>query len=268
MNMARLTLLILLFGTTAGFSCGQGNSAQSKKLSSLFALPSCKASAQSGTTVCSAVLSSSIDTKKSKVGDHVFIKIPLALDPAELITTLDAAIIEVQPAEKGRSVLRLRIDRALRKDGGELPIQANIVALASRSSVTEGWDYPSIIADRFPPIPEDEQRLPGERKFSEDQRHSSPLDATPDSPVHRMMICNKKTTKASGNPCVDLLEARGIYGCKGVTLEPGNPASPADSALSSKKNLRFPADTVVVLEVKNIQGHRKVGAATFPLEAY
>ena len=154
-------------------------------------------------------------------------------------------------------MLRLRIDKAVRKDGGELPLQANILALASRSSVTEGWDYPWIIADRFPPIPEDEQRLPGERKFSEDQRHSSPLDATPDSPVRRTMICNKKATKASGNPCVDLLQARGIYGCKGVTLEPENPVSPADSVLSSKKNLRLRADTVMVLEVKNIHGPRK-----------
>ena len=35
-------------------------------------------------------------------------------------------------------------------------------------------------------------------------------------------------------------------------LEPGNPASAADSVLSCKKNLRLRADTVVVLEVKNI----------------
>ena len=249
MNMRWLALLILLLGTTGGFSRGQGN---------LFGVPSCKDNVQAGTTLCSAVLPSSIDTKKSKVGEHVFIKVALAAGPAEQpITTLDAAIIEVQPAEKGRSVLRLRIDRALCKDGRELPIQANILALALRASVTEGWDYPGVIADRFPPIPEDEQRLPGERKFSEEQRHSSPLDATPGLPVHRTMICNKEIKKAAGSQCVDLLGARGIYGYKGVTLEPGNPASTADSVLSSNKNLRFPADTVMVLEVRNIHGPRK-----------
>jgi hypothetical protein len=211
-----------------------------------------------GTTVCNAVLPTTLDTKRSKVGDHVFIKVALATGPAgQFITMLDAAIIEVQPAEKGRSIFRLRIDRAVSKDGRELPVQVNVLAVASKSSVTELWDYPWIIADRFPPIPEDDQRLPGERKFSKDQRHSSPLDATPDLPVHRTMICNKDAKKASRNSCVDLLEARGIYGYTGVMLEPGNPASPADSVLSSKKNLRLRADTVVVLEVKNIPEPRK-----------
>ena len=245
-------------GTTGGLSRGQGNSAQAKETDSLFALPNCKDNVQSGTTVCSALLPASLDTKRSKVGDHVFIKVALATGPAgQLITTLDAAIIEVQAAGKGRSILRLRINRAVSKDGRELPVQVNVLAIASQSSVTERWDYPGIIADRFPPIPEDDQRLPGERKFSKDQRHSSPLDATPDLPVHRTMICNKEAKKASRNSCVDLLEARGIYGYKGVMLGPGNPASPADSVLSSKKNLRLRADTVVVLEVKNIPGPRK-----------
>jgi len=258
--MRRLTLLILLLGTTSGLSRGQGDSAQAKQLGSLFGftLPNGKDNVQSETTVCSAVLPASMGTKRSKVGDHVFIKVALATGLAEqLIITLDVAIIEVQPAETGRSILRLRIDRAVSRDGHERPIQANVLALASQSSVTGRLDYPGIIADRFPPIPQDEQRLPGERKFSEDQRHSSPLDATPDLPVHRPMICNKKAKKTSGSPCVDLLEARGIYGYRGMTLEPGNPTSPADSVLSSKKNLRLRADTVMVLEVRNIHGPRK-----------
>jgi hypothetical protein len=259
MNITRLTLLILLLGSTGGLSRAQANSAQTSELSGLSALANCRDNVQPGTMVCSAVLPASVDTKKSKVGDHVLIKVSLATAPAEqLITTLDAAIIEVHPAAKGRSMLRLRIDRAVSKDGRELPVQVNVLALASQSSVTERWDYPGIvIADRFPPIPEDEQRLPGERKFSADQRHSSPLDATPDMPVHRTMICNKKAKKGSGNPCVDLLEARGIYGYKGVMLEPGDAASPADSVLSSTKNIRLRADTVMVLEVKGIHVPRK-----------
>src|ERR1700719_3076863 len=118
MNMTWLILLILLLGTTGGLSRGQGNSAQAKEIDSLFALPNCKNRVQSGTTVCSAVLPTTLDTKRSKVGDHVFIKVALATGPAgQFITTLDAAIIEVQPAERGRSILRLRIDRAVSKDG-------------------------------------------------------------------------------------------------------------------------------------------------------
>ena len=258
MNMTRLILLVLLLGTTGGFSCGQSSSTAAKELSSLFALPNCKDNVQSGTTVCSAALPAPMDTKSSKVGDHVFLKVALTTGPPEqLITMLEATIIEVQPAENGRSILRLRIDRAVSKDGRELPVQVSVLALASQSRVTEWWNYPGIIADRFPRIPEDEQRLPGERKYSEDQRHISPLDATPDLPVHHRMICNRQAKKASGNPCIDLLEARGIYGYKGVMLEPGNLASPADSVLSSKKNLRLRAGSVVVLEIKNLHGPRK-----------
>jgi hypothetical protein len=258
MNMTLLIVLVLLLGTTGGLSRGQANSAPAEELSSLFALPNCIDNVQSDTTVCSAVLPASMDTKRSKVGDHIFLKVALTTSPPEqLITMLDATIIEVQPAGKGHSILRLRIDRAVSKDGRELPVEVSVLALASQSSVTEWWNYPGIISDRFPRIPEDEQRLPGERKFSEDQRHISPLDATPDLPVHHRMICNKQAKKASGNPCVDLLEARGIYGFKGVMLEPGNSASPADSVLSSRKNLRLRAGTVIVLEVKNLHGPRK-----------
>jgi len=254
MNITRLSLLILLLGTTGGLCGTHANSTQARELNNLSDQPTCKNDAQSGTTVCSAVLPASIDTKKSKVGDHLLIRVALAIAPAEpLITTLSASIMEIHPAATGRSMLRLRIDRAVSKDGHELPIQVKVIALAWRSSVTESWDYPGIIiADRFPPIPEDEQRLPGERKFSADQRHSSPLDARPDIPVLRTMICNKDAKKGSGNPCVDLLEARGVYGYKGVMLEPEDSVSPADSVLRSTKNIRLRSDTVMVLEVKNI----------------
>jgi hypothetical protein len=137
---------------------------------------------------------------------------------------LDAAIVEVQSRVNDRSVLRIRIDKALGKDGREVPIEAKIVALASQSSVTEGWRSPFIIADRFPRIPEDDQRLPGERR-------------------------EKKPSVA---PCKNLLEARGVYGYKTVTLGPADPTSPAESVLTSKKDILFHAGTVLVLEVKNI----------------
>jgi hypothetical protein len=205
--------------------------------------------------VCRVVLSESIDTKKSKVGDHHLLRMALTTDPAEpVIAMLDAVIIEVPGTGKGSSTLRIRINRALSKDGHELPVQANILAIASESSLTEAWDFPVIIADRFPPAPENEQRLPGERTLSEDQRHASPLDALPDLPVRHTMVCNKKVKKLLGKPCVDLLEARGIYGYKGVALEPGDPASPADSAIISKKNIRLHAQTVLVVQVKEPHG--------------
>jgi hypothetical protein len=188
-----------------------------------------------------------------------FIKMPPTAGPGKQpISMLDATIIEVQPAVRGRrSVLRLRINSAIDKDRHELPLQVNVIALASQSAVTERWDVPVIIGDRFPRTPEDDQRLPGERKFSEDERRTSPLDSLPDGPVLQTIVCDKKVKKATGNPCIGLLGAHGIYGYKGVMLEPRDAASPADSVLSSEKNLRLPAGTIMVLEVKNIQAPPK-----------
>jgi hypothetical protein len=188
-----------------------------------------------------------------------FIKMPPTAGPGKQpISMLDATIIEVQPAVRGRrSVLRLRINSAIDKDRHELPVQVNVIAFASQSAVTERWDVPVIIGDRFPRTPEDDQRLPGERKFSEDERRTSPLDGLPAGPVLQAIVCDKKVKKAAGNPCIDLLDARGVYGYKGVRLEPLDDASSADSVLSSGKNIRLPAGTIMVLEVKNVQAPLK-----------
>jgi hypothetical protein len=88
--------------------------------------------------------------------------------------------------------------------------------------------------------------------LSEDQRQTSPLDSVSALPVHYKVVCPKKEKKTSLAQCKNLLEARGVYGYKTVTLEPADPASPAESVLTSKKNILFHAGTVLVLEVKDI----------------
>jgi len=259
MNTKPLTLLILLLGTPGISSRVQAHSAQAEDPSTPFISFHCRDHVEVGATICKAVLPAFLDTKKSKAGDHVFIKGALTVGPGEQpIAMLDATIIEVQPAVKGhRSVLRLRINSAIGKDRHELPVQVNVIALAAQSAVTEQWGIPAIIVDRFPRTPEDEERLPGERKYSEDQRHTTALDGIPNGPVLHTIVCDKKMKKAAGNTCVDQLDAHGVYGYKGVVLEPRDDVSPADSVLSSEKNIRLPAGTVMVLEVKNIQAPRK-----------
>jgi hypothetical protein len=169
--------------------------------------------------------------------------------PAESpITTLDASIVEVQPSMKGSSsILRIRVNKAVRSDGHEPLVEARIVAVISQSRVRERWVMPVIIADRFPRVPEDDQRESGERKLSEYQPHISPLDSVPDVPVLRRAVCSEKK-----KGCTNLLDARGTYGFKAATLQPTDPGSPTESALTSKKNMSFPAGTVLVLEVKSI----------------
>ena len=203
-----------------------------------------------GGQVCEAVLPQSLETKQSKVGDHILLKTVLFTGPAESpITTLDASIVEVQPSVKGStSILRIRVNKAVRSDGHEPLVEARIVAVISQSRVEELWVFPVIIADRLPRIPEDDQREPGERKLSEYQPHNSPLDSLPDVPVFRRVVCPEK--KKEG--CTNLLDARGTYGFQAATLQPADPGWPTESMLTSKKNMSFPAGTVLVLEVKSI----------------
>jgi hypothetical protein len=251
--MKSIIILVLLFSATLGVAIGQASKDQANDFKRLVEMPSCRRDSHSGQMVCETVLSSSIDMKKSKAGDHILMPANLITSlPGEPITMLDAAVVEVQSKAKGQSVLRIRIDKALRKDGHELTVEATVVALVSPSIVIQKWDFPSVIVDRFPRIPEDDERLPGERKLSEDQPRSSPLDVMPEVPVQRKVVCSKKVKKLTGNPCMDLLEARGIYGLKGVTLEPADQGSPAESVLSSKKNIRLGSGTVLVLEMKGI----------------
>jgi len=253
MQIGPITVLVLLCSSTSGVSAGQVNQVEANGLTRLFETRGCRHNCQSRQLLCEAVFLRSVDTKKNKAGDRILMRTNLVTGSGEEpVTMLDAGIMEVRSNVNGRSVLRIRIDKAVRKDGRELPVEATIVALASQSSVTERWDSPAIIFDRLPRIPEDDERLPGEVKLSEDQRHTSPLDSMPDLPVHYKVVCPGKEKKASAIPCTNLLEARGVYGHEGVTLEPADPSSPAESVLTSKKNIPFRAGTVLVLEMKNI----------------
>jgi hypothetical protein len=248
-----ILFLVLLFGATPEISIGQVNQAQADDLSKLLDASSCGGNFQSGKKVCEIVLARAVDAKVNKSGDHIILRTNLITSSAEEpITILDAVIVGAQSRANGGSVLRIRIDKGVRKDGREVPIEARIVLLASQSSVTERWQFPAIIADRFPRIPEDDERLPGERRLSEDQPHTSPLDSMAEIPVHYRVVCLNKKTKASANACTNLLEARGVYGYDKLTLEPADAAAPAESVLSSKKNIALRTGTVLVVEVKNV----------------
>jgi hypothetical protein len=202
--------------------------------------------------LCESVLPQPLDTKKSKAGDHIRLRTALFTGLTQSpITMLDTSIVEVRPRVNGNSsILRIRVNKIVDKDGHEHPVEARIVAVISKARVTESWDMPIIIADRFPRMPADDQREPGERKLSESQPHSSPLDSVSDAPALRRLVCPEKKKKAVG--CVDVLDARGTYGYKGATLLPEDPAAPTESVLSSKKNMAFSAGTILVLQVKCI----------------
>jgi hypothetical protein len=252
-SIALMLVVLPISQAASGVAGGRANQTQAADLKRMVAMPNCKRNPQLEQMTCTTVLPRLIDTKRSRAGDHLLLPANLITSsPEEPITTLVATIVEVQSKAKGRSVLRIRVDKALRKDGHEFPLEATVVALASPSIVIERSDFPSIIDDRFPRIPEDDERQPGERKLSEDPSRISPIDSRPEVPVQRKVICSKKVNRLTGNPCVDLMEARGIYGLKAVTLEPADPSSPAESVLHSKKDIRLVSGTVLVLQMKSI----------------
>src|SRR5579859_3279160 len=143
-----IVLLVLLFGATPEISIGRVNQAQGDDLSKLLDASRCGCNFQLGKKVCETVLPSSIDAKRNKSGDHIILRTSLITSPSEEpITTLDAVIVGAQSGANGGSILRIRIDRGLRKDGREVPIEARIVLLASQSSVSDRWQFPVIIVD-------------------------------------------------------------------------------------------------------------------------
>ena len=250
--MKAITPFVLLFTAAPGVSSGQVSQAPVGDLARLLDIDRCAGNFQSGKVLCEIALPRLLDAKNNRSGDHIILRTNLTTSAAEApISTLDATVIEIQSRVNGDSVIRIRIDKAVRTDGREIPVEARIVALASQSSVTVGWQFPAVIVDRFPRIPDDDQRLPGEKKLSEDQAHASQLDSMPDIGMHRVICLNTKK-KASANPCTNLLEARGVYGYRNVTLGPLDPALPAESVLKSKKNIALRGGTVLVLEVGDI----------------
>jgi hypothetical protein len=209
----------------------------------LVALVLSVASSADGGQVYKAVLSQPLKTRGGKTGDHVLLTTVLLKGPTDSpIGQLDASIAEVHPRAKGRdSVLKININRSLPGKSSQRMIEARVVAVIAQSMVKEWWGWPGAIADRYSHIPDDDRREPGEIKISEYERHTSPLDFQPDVPVLHTAVCLDRKNKG----CTDLTDARGIYGFKGTTLLP----IPTESVLSSKKNISFPAGTMLVLSI-------------------
>jgi hypothetical protein len=246
-----ISILVLFLGP---ISVGLGRQAKQgpiETLDGLLETSNCGGKLAAGGVTCVSGLWQALNAKKMKTGDHFTISTFLITNRGEApITGLEATIISIQTGAKSQTILKIRINKAVREDGGVVPIEGRIVAVVSESSVSEGWQYPLVIADRFPRIPEDDVRQPGERKYSEDERHSSPLDSTPSLPVYYRKACSEKRQHRM-NACSDLLEAQGVYGYRNLVLAPVNAALPAESVLTSEKNIRLPKGTVLVIEVKN-----------------
>jgi hypothetical protein len=248
-----ISILVLFLGPISVGLGGQAKQGPVEILDRLSETSNCGAILAAGGVTCVGRLPQALSAKKMKSGDHFTMSTVLITNRGEApITELDATIIAVRSGAKSQTEVKIRIDKAMHKDGGVIPIEGRIVAIVSEASISEGWQYPLVIADRYPRIPEDDVRKPGERTYSKDERHSSALDSTPNLPVYYSKVCSEKRQHGSTNVCTDILEARGVYGYKGLVLRPINAALPAESELTSEKNIRLSKGTALVIEVKNI----------------
>jgi hypothetical protein len=243
--MNRIVLLICLFLTFWEAPSVQASQDQVSNVTGLLkSIPSCIVS-QAGKVLCVVVLPVRMATKTNKAGDHIV----LGIHRIPEIARLEATIVEVQTGVRAPSILRIQISKAAAVNGPELPVEARIVAIVSPSKVREGWEFASIVVDRFPSSPEDEQRQPGERTLSADPPHVSPVDSLWSLLAPNAVVCPEKMKQPSPNACIDLHEVRGSFGFHAVQLDAGS--TPAESILSSKKEMSFRAGTVLVLELNS-----------------
>jgi hypothetical protein len=187
------------------------------------------------------------DHERNRAGDYISLN---TYSAPQGLTRLEATIVEVQTGVKGRSSLRIQIGKGEALDGHELSVEARIVAVVSPSKVAERWETSPIVIDRFPRAPESDQRQPGERTLSEDPPHVSPVDSLSNFPVLQPIVCSEKVKQPATNTCTDLRAARGSFGFHALQLEAGS--TPAESILSSKKEMSFHAGTLLVLELNSI----------------
>ena len=119
--MKVITLFVLLFSPAPGVSSGQVSQTPLGDLARLLDTSSCAGNFQSGKVVCEIVLPRLVDAKKNKSGDHIILRTNLTTSTVEApIIMLDATITEFQSGVNGDSVIRIRIDKAVRKDGREI----------------------------------------------------------------------------------------------------------------------------------------------------
>jgi hypothetical protein len=108
----------------------------------------------------------------------------------------------------GDSLIRIRIDKAVREDGRAIPVAARIVAIASPSSVIKRWQFTGVIEEPFPRNPEDDERLPGDQKLPED--YKPPPDPVPQNPVRYWReICRDPCQEKLSKPVYELVGGAG-----------------------------------------------------------
>ena len=191
-----------------------------------------------GTTICAA-LANSIDAKKAKPGDAIIARVTLpVLSHGKVIIPNGAKVTGHVAWAKARSrgsddsELGIVFDRAVLKDGSELPLSLTVQAIGGESlSATElASQEPEQVVDALKPR----------------ERHAYPRPANvPPQPNPAQPDANPQEAR---HPILDS-GSHGAIGLPDLTLTESSDAASGSMVKSLKKNVRLDAGTEIMLRV-------------------
>jgi hypothetical protein len=225
------TVALLVGGGVAPASRGQSTSSVPLTTSSASDLAA-------GTTICAA-LANSIDAKKAKPGDAIVARITLPLLSHGKVIIPNGAKITGHVAwamarSRGSddSELGIVFDRAVLKDGSELPLSLTVQAIGgeSLSAADLANQEPEQVVDEMKPRLD---RLYGRHVPSSEPPNPPQPDADAREPRHPILD--------SGS--------HGAIGLPDLTLTESSDAASGSMVKSLKKNVRLDAGTEILLRV-------------------
>jgi len=244
MKCMGLSLLLAMGATVAIGAFGAAMRGLAQETGSTGRSGRSEASLAPGSTIL-AELNSSVDSKKAKAGDPITAHTSEALKSTDdrLImprgTKIEGHITQATARNKGENeaALGIQFDKAVLKDGGEIPLNVIIQALAAPASYSAPSDLgtsPRVGTTQTSPMRNAPNAPPGaqipsaggepeSRQDSPQQAPSQPLDA----------------------------KSRGVIGLRGVTLnaEPAN-NRPASVVVSNGKSVHLDGGTRMLLVVQ------------------
>jgi hypothetical protein len=202
-----------------------------------------------GSTIL-AELNSSVDSKKAKAGDPITAHTSEALKSADdrLImprgTKIEGRITQATARNKGdkgenEAALGIQFDKAVLKDGGEIPLNVIIQALAAPVSFSAPSDLgssPRVGTTQTSPMRNAPNAPPGAQ-----------IPSAGDEPESR-----PNSSQQASSQSLDA-KSRGVIGLRGITLnaEPAN-NRPASVVVSNGKSVHLDGGTQMLLVVQAV----------------
>src|SRR5208282_4667649 len=248
--MRAIGLSLATLATLIGVGIGQG---LPRPFTSSPSLATSSASVLAvGTTICVA-LANSIDARKAKPGDAITARVTLpVLSHGKVIIPNDAKItghvtlVKTRSHDNNESQIGIVFDRAVLKNGGELPLSLTVQAIGRTSqSAAEiaGQDPYNPNVATAPGIPGTPASTPRQPGFP-----PRPQPADPPQPVRP-----DADSQNARHPILDT-GSHGAIGLPDVTLTESSDAASGSMVMSSKKNVKLDNGTEIILRVIGTAG--------------